>query len=1580
MAVQQQSPVLTPPTMEEFKAAQAADVARQKGETETITAKQMFDTIMSSTTVEDIQNTGYKNIGDVILTPRTLEGIRSNPQKMTELFLEFKKGYNVQTQEPGKLAVPFSGPAYEQVYLPPKFQGIPEYENIVRNNQAVARVLSNYNIPVEGQEIILEGFVYGDLGNEILRSFRELPADVTQGLPTLGTMGVAALFGVGKGTYNRIWDMDDPTTTFGAGFSSGYQDAMSASIPYLKSVVYDPANYSVVAASGEKRWADWYKSKFIEKYGEQGWLDAHTQPKYDVVVGEDGLPVLTEDGKGVKITEVRDENGKIVRESTLDERIFSDLLDASFNDLSGAEKALTFFSTNAPMVQLSVWRSSTKGSRILDRVNSARKNNPDKFSSDMTDYEVWIQVRNSDTNALRRTWDKTWDVLTKPFGGRKGQLSRAQVMSGHLATLKSFKDRINDLEDRIEKKDFTSPGELRDMKSDLDLLKSRQKRYITASGGGKIANPFQRAAFMDDVYISVAMGYAPSYIPFVSEDTAQVMSGIASPFVAPAATRGGISLTRKLVQIAPITSKASQSVKELAIALENSDMLPFLSPGMIVRGDVTEIQEAARAYGMNLSESNIQSIKVFQKIINAAEDTPDARFGKNPDGSFRSPRQMIIDSLRNYGDTMSGIRKSMATMKDANGNAAFTAQEIQDNMQLLHLSAAHASGLAPLVAVQHLNSRALNPSSLTNKSKLNEVLNALAQEDQLYRGMDANLNIFLRSFQSKGIDIDKNASVQSTIQALRGVVDRGRESLSKKQQALDEAVNIYLKNPENLTPDTFDLLIDMKLVADMGRGREYINIVDLNNRRMQIIDELEDLVLNNFRNQADALYKTAGDAKEIDQQVASLSRGLFDSVLKLRRARGSARYAEVDAYVVENNLDSVDLNNLVSTLLSKDEELAGTPIATNFVGGKQFLRQSEPLKDALEAAAKRNLDNRYGEDAASMLVSSMLEDGDIKSMSYTEAAFLLAQRDQSANPFDFFTATVEEAEHLQRFFRDRARALDTKGLKTDKELMLEYEAIIDEEFMRIDPSGELIKLLDTARLGYKEDVFDKLETGTYGGTVTKGTKRLSQVEEMPGMGLRVFSSKNVTPERPFLKIGDMVAEIATTTDGDKIQALQSSIAQERDSVMIFLGASRNSAGVPAFDMRDPTQRKAADNMQRILQLVIDNRVGRSVATEVEQLIPKPLLEGLSPTERQRITREKIAEREGAFFDFGRAARLQEAEASFSFPVINQDGSDGIRTILDDSSISQKLPDIDTMIKEVATYQNTYKGIQREVNDADSKMRIETKRELDAANEAVLEMVRAKGLAEKPEQFFDSFFELATPESTRDTRDQLKFAGMTDDEIDLALKTMYVRGLMNKADHRYIKTTGMTDAVQEVQDITVLIDYLNDPDKRAVMVEVMGEEHVEIMDNFTDWATLASGNGAGFRASPDTRGMSVDSAIARFFNLARGMVSPQYVATEVGLRLMLENNQGVIKLAMQDREAATILNKIVSMPDDVTQKDIERLGFRIRTYLAVNTIQSGTEVLPLEVFLGEDAPTPTDLEMEMLEQERQRLRELQGAEE
>jgi len=142
--------------MEEFKAAQAADVARQKGETETISAKQMFDTIMSSTTVEDIQNTGYTNIGDIILTPRTLEGIRSNPQKMTELFLEFKKGYNVQTQEPGKLAVPFSGPAYEQVYLPPKFQGIPEYENIVRNNQAVARVMSNYNIPVEGQEIILE--------------------------------------------------------------------------------------------------------------------------------------------------------------------------------------------------------------------------------------------------------------------------------------------------------------------------------------------------------------------------------------------------------------------------------------------------------------------------------------------------------------------------------------------------------------------------------------------------------------------------------------------------------------------------------------------------------------------------------------------------------------------------------------------------------------------------------------------------------------------------------------------------------------------------------------------------------------------------------------------------------------------------------------------------------------------------------------------------------------------------------------------------------------------------------------------------------------------------------------------------------------------------------------------------------------------------------------------------------------------------------------------------------------------------------------------------------------------------------
>ena len=64
-------------------------------------------------------------------------------------------------------------------------------------------------------------------------------------------------------------------------------------------------------------------------------------------------------------------------------------------------------------------------------------------------------------------------------------------------------------------------------------------------------------------------------------------------------------------------------------------------------------------------------------------------------------------------------------------------------------------------------------------------------------------------------------------------------------------------------------------------------------------------------------------------------------------------------------------------------------------------------------------------------------------------------------------------------------------------------------------------------------------------------------------------------------------------------------------------------------------------------------------------------------------------------------------------------------------------------------------------------------------------------------------------------------------------------------------------------------------------------------------------------------MTLESAFARAFNIARGMVSP-YVATEVSARIALHRN---FATALSDRKAADIMARVLSSPKAVSRRKI-----------------------------------------------------------
>jgi len=69
---------------------------------------------------------------------------------------------------------------------------------------------------------------------------------------------------------------------------------------------------------------------------------------------------------------------------------------------------------------------------------------------------------------------------------------------------------------------------------------------------------------------------------------------------------------------------------------------------------------------------------------------------------------------------------------------------------------------------------------------------------------------------------------------------------------------------------------------------------------------------------------------------------------------------------------------------------------------------------------------------------------------------------------------------------------------------------------------------------------------------------------------------------------------------------------------------------------------------------------------------------------------------------------------------------------------------------------------------------------------------------------------------------------------------------------------------------------------------------------------------------------------------------------------MQRNQSLISLALNDRVAARIMDKMLNRPKELTRKDLQLFGLRIQNYIASDIVRNGGEVPTLEQIIGEEA--------------------------
>ena len=89
-------------------------------------------------------------------------------------------------------------------------------------------------------------------------------------------------------------------------------------------------------------------------------------------------------------------------------------------------------------------------------------------------------------------------------------------------------------------------------------------------------------------------------------------------------------------------------------------------------------------------------------------------------------------------------------------------------------------------------------------------------------------------------------------------------------------------------------------------------------------------------------------------------------------------------------------------------------------------------------------------------------------------------------------------------------------------------------------------------------------------------------------------------------------------------------------------------------------------------------------------------------------------------------------------------------------------------------------------------------------------------------------------------------------------------------------------------------------------------------------------------------MSANEALSRAYNIAREMVSPTYVASEVTIRMLQKKGADALLMSLQSPDAAIIMEKILRFPKLVTPKELKTFDTLVTEFLFTEVARKGQE--------------------------------------
>ncbi|MAH48066.1 hypothetical protein CMI37_19745 [Candidatus Pacearchaeota archaeon] len=152
-----------------------------------------------------------------------------------------------------------------------------------------------------------------------------------------------------------------------------------------------------------------------------------------------------------------------------------------------------------------------------------------------------------------------------------------------------------------------------------------------------------------------------------------------------------------------------------------------------------------------------------------------------------------------------------------------------------------------------------------------------------------------------------------------------------------------------------------------------------------------------------------------------------------------------------------------------------------------------------------------------------------------------------------------------------------------------------------------------------------------------------------------------------------------------------------------------------------------------------------------------------------------------------------------------------------------------------------------------------------------------------------------------------------------------------------------------------------------LIEIFGSDHMDDLDGVLNFVLLKNGvSDMGIQSARLPKSLSIESLMSRLYSINRGIISPNYVATEIAVTRFRKNRGNLMKAIIEEPELAKIIRKVLESDDiykdpltnDILQKLLNKTV--IKAILLRESLQINVE--------GIDGPLGFDIDSEEERQE------------